>query len=197
MSLEDRIQWLFSASIQALHDAEQQLSDGILATSERLAQCLLSDGKVLVCGNGGSASLAQHFAAKMLNRFQRERPALPAMALSADTATITAIADEYSFNEVYSKQIRALGHEQDLLLTITNEGKAANIVQAIQAAHDRGMSVIALSGIDGGDAAALLHNQDIEIRVPAEDTPRVQELQLFTLHAIADLIDQQIFGTEF
>ncbi len=196
MNLADRVHWLFGESLNTLQKTEEELSTMILVASETLAQCLLSDGKVLICGNGGSANTAQQFSSKMLNRFERERPALPAIALSTDTSTITSIANDYSFNEVFSKQIRAIGHDGDILIAITSSGNSANIVQAIQAAHDRGMTVIALTGKDGGDCTRLLHNEDMELRVPALDIPRIQEAHLFLIHAICDLIDQQIFGTD-
>lgn len=196
MTLEDRISQLFTEHMETIQQSYEELPAGILTASELMAHCLLSDGKVLTCGNGGSATLAQHFASKMINRFERERPSLPVCCINSDVATMTAIAADATYNEVFSKQIRALGQERDILLAISSDGAAANMVQAIQAAHDRGMMVMALTGRDGGDCARLLHGEDIEIRVPADKLTRVQELHLFTLHAICDLIDLQIFGID-
>lgn len=196
MSHEDRIRQLFDDNIATQQQSKQELIPLLSHASEMLTQCLLSDRKVLACGNGGSANITQQFSSKMLNRFERERPALPAIALTTDSSTITSISNDYSYNEVFSKQIRAIGHEGDILLAITSSGNSANIVQAIQAAHDRGMYVIALTGHDGGDAARLLSTEDIEIRTPSESTPRTQESHLLFIHILCDLIDRQIFGTD-
>lgn len=196
MSLEDRVLELFDASIDAKLQARASLPAAIALAGEAMVQCLLSDGKILSCGNGGSAGDAQHFSSEMLNRFERERPALPAIALTTDSSTITSIANDYSYNEIFSKQIRALGHAGDILLAVTTSGNSANIVQAVQAAHDRNMKVVAMTGKDGGDVARLLHPEDIEIRVPATSTARIQEVHLLVIHSLCDLIDGQLFGTE-
>ena len=148
------------------------------------------------CGNGGSAGDAQHFSSELLNRFERERPSLPAIALTTDTSTITSIANDYSYNEIFSKQIRALGQPGDVLLAISTSGNSANIIQAIQAAHDREMIVVALTGRDGGGMASLLLPEDVEIRVPANVTARIQEVHLLAIHCLCDLIDSQLFGSE-
>ncbi len=196
MSLEDRITELFEASIEAKVDARSTLPGVIAQAGEAMVQCLLKDGKILTCGNGGSAGDAQHFSSELLNRFERERPALPSIALTTDSSTITSIANDYSYNEIFSKQIRALGQPNDALLAITTSGNSANIVQAVQAAHDRDMKVIAMTGKDGGDVARLLHPEDIEIRVPSNSTARIQEVHLLIIHSLCDLIDGQLFGTE-
>ena len=157
---------------------------------------LLNEGKILSCGNGGSAGDAQHFSSELLNRFERERPSLPAVALTTDSSTITSIANDYSYNEIFSKQIRALGQPGDVLLAISTSGNSANVIQAIQAAHDREMTVVALTGRDGGGMASLLLPEDVEIRVPAKVTARIQEVHLLTIHCLCDLIDSQLFGSE-
>lgn len=162
--------------------------------SQKIVEALINDRKVLACGNGGSAGDAQHFSSEMLNRFERERPALPAIALTTDTSTITSIANDYSYDEVFAKQLRALGHPGDILLVYTSSGNSGNIVKAVKAAHDRDMTVIALSGKDGGALANVLNEVDIEIRVPSWSTARIQEVHLLISHCLCDLIDQQLFG---
>lgn len=194
MNLVERVLQQFDASIETLSQTRDFLSVTVAVASETIVQCLLNDGKILCCGNGGSAGDAQHFAAKMLNRFERERPALPAIALSADTSTLTAIANDYSYNEIFSKQIRALGQPGDVLLAVSTSGQSGNIVQAIQAAHDRGLKVIALTGKDGGDAARILLDDDVEIRVPSENPTHIQEMHLIIIHLLCDLVDNQLFG---
>lgn len=196
MSLIQRINELYDDNISTQMKSKEELPGVIAAVSDTIVQCLLSDRKVLACGNGGSANIAQQFSTKMLNRFERERPALPAIALSTDSSTITSISNDYSYNEIFSKQIRALGHQGDILLALSSSGNSANVVQAIQAAHDRDMQVIAFTGKDGGDCARLMMSNDIEIRIPSMSTPRVQESHLFIVHAICDLIDREIFGTD-
>ena len=196
MNMHDRVTEIFDDHLVTLHRCREDLPDQIISASERMVQCLLTDRKVLACGNGGSANIAQQLSSKMLNRFERERPALPAIALSTDSATITSISNDYSYNEIFSKQIRAIGHEGDILLAITSSGNSASILQAVQAAHDRDMQVIALTGKDGGDCARLMQSEDIEIRVPSMSTPRVQEAHMTIIHTLCDLIDQQIFGME-
>lgn len=194
MSLQDRIISHFTDSIQTKQDAMATLCDVIEYASQRIVEALVNDGKVLTCGNGGSAGDAQHFSSEMLNRFERERPALPAIALSTDSSTITSIANDYSFDEVFAKQIRALGQQGDVLLVYTSSGNSRNILQAVRAAHEREMTVIALSGKDGGPLSATLSEMDIEIRVPSYSTARIQEVHLLISHCLCDLIDEQLFG---
>ncbi|MDD7805112.1 MAG: phosphoheptose isomerase, partial [Endozoicomonas sp. (ex Botrylloides leachii)] len=184
----------FSDSIDAKIRAAETLPTPIAEAAESIVQSLLSDGKILVCGNGGSASDAQHFVAELLSRYDRERPALPALSLCSDSLTISSIASDSSYNEVFSKQIRALGQESDILLTISATGNCPNIVQAIQAAHDRDLQIIALTGKDGGDMARLLHPEDIEIRAPASSLPRIQEVHMLVIHCLCDLIDEYLFS---
>ena len=146
------------------------------------------------CGNGGSAGDAQHFSSELLNRFERERPSLPAIALTTDSSTLTSIANDYSYNEVFSKQVRALGQREDILLAISTSGNSGNVVEAIHAAHDREMRVISLTGRDGGEMVHIQQAGDIEIRVPSDVTARIQEVHLLIIHCLCDLIDHQLFG---
>jgi D-sedoheptulose 7-phosphate isomerase len=170
------------------------LAAPILDAAETMLNSLLDHGKVLSCGNGGSAGDAQHFSAELLNRFEQERPGLPAIAISTDTSTITAIANDYSYEEIFSKQVLALGMANDTLLAISTSGNSKNIVRAIDAAHEREMSVIALTGNDGGKLAAKLRENDTEIRVPSNRTARIQEVHLVVIHCLCDLIDNKLFG---
>ncbi|MGH9579247.1 MAG: phosphoheptose isomerase, partial [Terriglobales bacterium] len=162
----------------------------------RMAQCLMNEGKILSCGNGGSAADAQHFAAELLNRFEMERPPLAAIALSTDTSTLTSIANDYSYNDVFSKQVRALGQSRDLLLAISTSGNSPNVIEAIHAAHDRQMGVIALTGKNGGKMAGVLGLNDVHICVPADRTARIQEVHLLCLHCMCDAIDCLLLGVE-
>lgn len=159
-----------------------------------MAQVLLAGGKILSCGNGGSAGDAQHFSSEMLNRFERERPGLPAVALSTDTSTITSIANDYEYAEIFAKQVRALGQQGDLLLAISTSGNSENVLRAIVTAHEKGMAVVALTGRDGGKLAAMLGEKDRELRVPAESTARIQEVHLLIIHCLCDFIDTRLFG---
>ena len=196
MEMQSRIRRLFQASIETKQLAIEALPPSIADASLLMVNTLLNEGKILSCGNGGSAGDAQHFSSEMLNRFERERPSLPAIALTTDSSTITSIANDYSYNEVFSKQIRALGRPGDVLLAISTSGNAANVIQAIQAAHDREMLVVSLTGRDGGGMASLLLPEDVEIRVPSNVTARIQEVHLLAIHCLCDLIDHQLFGSE-
>ncbi|MFK7160956.1 phosphoheptose isomerase [Marinospirillum sp. MEB164] len=194
MDTVERIQQHFNASIDTKVLASQALPESIAHAGSMMVESLLNDGKILSCGNGGSAGDAQHFSSELLNRFERERPSLPAMALTTDTSTLTSIANDYSYNEIFSKQIRALGQPGDVLLAISTSGNSANVIQAIQAAHEKEMRVIALTGKDGGNMAALLSPEDCEIRVPSTVTARIQEVHLLVIHCLCDLIDETLFG---
>lgn len=189
-----RIEQVFLDCIDSIQKAQQSLPTLIHHGGQIIVNCLLSEGKVISCGNGSSAGASQHFASKLLNRFERERPSLPALAIAGDIQTMTAISNDYSYNEVYSKQIRALGNPGDVLLAISTSGNSANIVQAIQSAHDRDMQVVALTGCDGGNMARILTPEDIEIRVPVQSQTRIQEIHHIIIHAMCDFIDNEIFG---
>jgi D-sedoheptulose 7-phosphate isomerase len=192
----ERIHRNFQESVLVKQQAVEQLAPAIAAAAERLSQSLLAEHKILSCGNGGSAGDAQHFSSELLNRFERERPGLPAIALTTDASTITSIANDYHFDEVFAKQIRALGQTGDILLAITTSGHSSNVIRAIEAAHDRGMTVIALTGRDGGEVANLMFDDDVELRVPASSTARIQEVHLLIIHCLCDLIDVQLFGQQ-
>ncbi|WP_431521284.1 phosphoheptose isomerase [Alloalcanivorax xenomutans] len=192
----DRIRQLFAESLETKAKAGEVLPEVIAMAGQVMVECLLNGGKILSCGNGGSAGDAQHFSSELLNRFEMERPALPAVALTTDSSTLTSIANDYSYNEIFSKQVRALGNGGDVLLAISTSGNSANVIQAIQAAHDREMTVVALTGRDGGGMASLLLPEDVEIRVPSKITARIQEVHLLVIHCLCDLIDSQLFGSE-
>src|SRR3989344_3528392 len=174
--LIERIKYHFDQSVQTKVMALEVLSEPIAQASQLLVECLLDNHKILTCGNGGSAGDAQHFSGEMLNRFECERPSLPAIALSTDTSTITAIANDYSYEEIFSKQIKALGQPGDVLLAFTTSGNSKNILQAVEVAHARDLKVIALTGKEGGQLGFMLNHQDVEIRVPSDSTARIQEV---------------------
>src|SRR5262245_3178499 len=189
--MEERVRRHFQDSIAAKQGAIE-LAPTIAAAAAMMTRCLLEDGKILSCGNGGSAADAQHFSSELLNRFELERPGLPAMALTTDASTVTSIANDYAFVEIFAKQVRALGQPTDVLLAISTSGNSENVVRAIRAAHERGLRVVALTGRDGGVIAGVLEDGDIEIRVPAERTCRVQEVHLLIIHCLCDLIDAEL-----
>jgi D-sedoheptulose 7-phosphate isomerase len=194
MSVTDSIRGHFEESMAVKQASLAVLVSPIADAAELLATTLRKDGKILSCGNGGSAGDAQHFAAELLNRFEMERPGLAAMALSTDTSTLTSIANDYAYEQVFSKQLGALGRTGDVLLAISTSGNSANVVAAAQAAHARDMRVVALTGRDGGRLAKVLRGGDIEIRVPAQRTARIQEVHLVVIHCLCDAIDQALFG---
>jgi len=189
-----RIREIFTESIQTKIDAADALPESIALATDILVDALVNGKKVLCCGNGGSAGDAMHFASEMVNRFERERPSLPAMALTADMNTITAIANDYDFNQIYTKQIKALGQPGDILLAISTTGDSPNITEAVKAALSRDMLIIGLTGRDGGEMAGLLSANDVEIRVPSPTTSRIQEVHLLIIHTLCDLIDNRLFG---
>jgi D-sedoheptulose 7-phosphate isomerase len=194
MTLADRIQQQFHDSAQTKLAALSIMAAPIEAAARRMVQCLLADGKVMACGNGGSAADSQHFAAELLNRFEQERPPLAAIALTTDTSTLTSIANDYRYEDVFAKQIQALGRPGDVLLAISTSGNSPNVIEAIHAAHDRNVTVVALTGKKGGKIAALLGPDDIHLCVPAERTARIQEVHLLTIHCLCDGIDALILG---
>jgi D-sedoheptulose 7-phosphate isomerase len=194
--MQDRIKQHFRDSAELKLKAMDLLAPAIAEAAALISRQLLAERKVLSCGNGGSAGDAQHFSSEMLNRFERERPGLPAMALTTDTSTLTSIANDYRYEEVFAKQLRALGQQGDVLLAISTSGNSANVALAIDAAHERGMHVVALTGKEGGAMAQQLEGGDVEIRVPSSSTARTQEVHLLVIHCLCDLIDRQLFGEE-
>jgi D-sedoheptulose 7-phosphate isomerase len=194
MDAETRVKAHFSESIEVKEAAAAILPERIAAAGQLMGRALQSDGKILSCGNGGSAGDAQHFSSELLNRFERERPGLPGIALTTDSSTLTSIANDYSYEDIFAKQVRALGREGDVLLAISTSGNSENVNRAITAAHERNMLVVALSGKDGGPMANLLDPNDVEIRVPAHRTARIQEVHLVVIHCLCDIIDEHLFG---
>ncbi|MEJ2299770.1 MAG: phosphoheptose isomerase [Woeseiaceae bacterium] len=189
-----RVRDHFAESIATKQTSADALAESIVAAGRLMSDALLADGKILSCGNGGSAADAQHFSSELLNRFEMERPGLPAMALTTDASTVTSISNDYSYEEIFSKQVRALGKPRDVLLGISTSGNSENVIRAIGAAHERGMKIVALSGRDGGRMAELFAEGDVEIRVPATRTARIQEVHLVVIHCLCDLIDHTLLG---
>ena len=196
MDLITRISENFSESAHLKLQAMDALAGPIAAAAERMVLCLKSDRKIMSCGNGGSAADSQHFAAEMVNRFEMERPPLAAIALTTDTSILTSITNDYDFEQVFSKQVRALGQGGDLLLAISTSGNSRNVVAAMHAAHECQMDVVALTGRNGGKMAEALRPPDIHICVPAQSTARIQEVHLLTLHCLCDAIDCLLLGVE-
>ncbi len=193
MSQEDRVRALIDASIEVKRRTREVLPGLVTLAAHRLTDALRNGHKILACGNGGSAGDAQHFASELLNRFERERPGLPALALTTDSSTLTSIANDYRYEEVFARQVRALGQPGDWLLAITTSGDSPNVGRAVRAAHERGMSVVALTGRSGGEIAGLVGGQDIELRVPARSTARIQETHILLVHCLCDLIERALF----
>ena len=186
----------FKESIQLKIQICEQLAPKIVEAADIIVDGLLDEKKILSCGNGGSAADAQHFSAEMLNRFEMERPGLPAFALTTDSSALTSIANDSQFADIFSRQIRALGNPGDILLAISTSGESHNIIHAIDAAHDKEINVIALTGREGGQIADLMQGVDVEIRVSSWSTARIQEVHIMIIHAICDLIDQKLLGYE-
>ena len=184
----------FAESVSAKQAAVDVLAPAIARAGELMTRSLLDEGRIFCCGNGGSAADSQHFAAELINRFEMERPGLPAIALTTDSSTLTSIANDYAFDDVFAKQVTALGQKDDVLLAISTSGNSENVVRAISAAHERGVSVVALTGRDGGRMAAMMSEEDVEIRVPADRTARIQEVHIVVIHCLCDLIDRTILG---
>lgn len=194
MSIQNRINQTFSDSIATKQDALFSLAELIELASHRLVTALLNDKKILTCGNGSSAVCALLFSSAMLNQFERVRPSLPSIALTADPITLTAIASDYHFDDIFAKQLRALGQNGDVLIIYTDGSHAANIAKAITTAHDQGISIIALTGKDGGMMASILNETDMEIRVPSNSSVRIREVHMLITHCLCDLIDHHLFG---
>ena len=189
----NRVKNSFKESIQTKIDAGEVLPESILKAGDMMVNCLLNGHKILTCGNGGSAGDAQHFSSELLNRFEMERPSLPAIALTTDSSTLTSIANDYHYDEIFSKQIRALGQPGDILLAISTSGQSPNIIKAMEAALRQEMTIVALTGKDGGAMAGLINENDVEIRVPSNRTARIQEIHLLAIHCLCDHIDQTLF----
>jgi len=192
----DRIRRHFTESANLKLGCVETLAPQIVRAAEAMTQCLLADGKILACGNGGSAADAQHFSAEMLGRFERERMGLPAIALTTDTSTLTAIGNDYDYSEVFSKQVAALGREGDVLLAITTSGNSGNVLAAARIAQERGMRIVALTGKGGGRLGELCGPDDIHICVPHATTTRIQETHILAIHCLCDAIDCTLLGEE-
>ena len=186
----------FAESAQTKLAAVDSLAAPIARATELMVECLLAGGKILACGNGGSAADSQHFAAELLNRFERERPGLAALALTTDTSTLTSIANDYDYRQVFSKQVLALGNPRDVLLAISTSGNSPNVLEAVRAAHERDMRVVALTGRGGGEIGKALAPGDVQVCVPHTVTARIQEVHLLALHCLCDGIDCMLLGTE-
>ena len=191
-----RIGRQFTDSAQIKLKAVDVLAAPIAKATDLMVRCLLANGKILACGNGGSAADSQHFAAELLNRFERERPGLAAIALTTDTSTLTSIANDYDYEQVFSKQVAAIGRPNDVLLAISTSGNSKNVISAIRSAHEREMTVVALTGRGGGEIANALASEDVQICVPHSQTARIQEVHLLALHCLCDGIDFLLLGAE-
>ena len=189
MNLEQRIREQFLSGVPIREQAAVLLPKPIERAVHAMVDCIRRRGKILACGNGGSAGDCQHFAAEMVGRFEAERPGMPAIALTTDSSILTAVGNDYAYDQVFVRQVQALGSEGDILLAISTSGNSANVIEAIQTAHLIGMRVIALTGRDGGKMAKLLKESDIELRVPADRTTRIQEIHLVIIHSLCDGID--------
>ncbi|MDT0584297.1 MULTISPECIES: phosphoheptose isomerase [Alteromonadaceae] len=189
----ENIKKSFTESIQTKIAAAEELPVPIEKAATMMVQALIRGNKILSCGNGGSAGDAQHFSSELLNRYERDRPSLPAMALTTDSSTITSIANDYSYDEVFSKQIKALGQPGDILLAISTSGNSRNVINAMEAALARDMTIVALTGKDGGEMAGFLSENDVEIRVPSSRTARIQEVHLLVIHNLCESIDNALF----
>ncbi|MEJ1958697.1 MAG: phosphoheptose isomerase [Nitrosomonadales bacterium] len=196
MDLTTRIRNHFDDSMQTKLQARDALAQPIADAAHALVICLMNDGKILACGNGGSAADAQHFAAELINRFEIERPALAAIALTTDSSVLTSIANDYDYSQIFSRQVRGLGMADDILIAISTSGNSLNVVEAIHAAHERDMRVIAITGREGGTMGEMLEENDFHLCVHAENTARIQEVHLLILHCLCDAIDHLLLGGE-
>ena len=192
ITLNQRVAAHFEESIKAKQLAKEVLTDASAQAAQLMFEALANDGKILACGNGGSAADAQHFAAEMTGRFEKERMELAAVALTTDTSALTAIGKDYGFDHIFSKQVRALGRTGDVLIGISTSGNSSNVIEAIKAAHDCGMKVVAFTGRDGGKIAAMLKDSDVLLNVPYQRTARIQEVHILLIHAICDCIDTML-----
>ena len=192
----ERIRGHFTDSATLKQQAAETMANGIARAGSILTDCLFGDGKILACGNGGSAADAQHFAAELVGRFERERPELPAIALTTDTSLLTAVANDYSFEHVFAKQVRALGAKGDVLLAISTSGNSPNVVAAVAAAHEREMRIVALTGKGGGTIGEMLAPEDVHLCVPHARTMRIQEVHILTIHCLCDVVDATLLGDD-
>ncbi len=190
----EKIKNNFTESIQTKIAAADVLPEKIAKAGELIVKALLTGGKILSCGNAGSAGDAQRFSSNMLNHYERARPSLPAIALTTDTATITAISDDSDYSQIFSKQVKALGQPGDILLAFSTDGNSKNIIVAMKTALAKDMFIITCTGNDGGEMAGLIGENDVEIRVPSNSAARIQEVHLVVIHSLCDLIDNQLFG---
>lgn len=189
-----RVAQIFEESLEVISNAANQITTQIEDASDLMIRSLMGGGKILVCGNGGSAADAQHFSSEMLNRFEQERPPLPAIALTTDASTLTSIANDYSYDDIFAKQIKAFGQPKDVLLVITTSGNSINLSRAVEAAHEKEMSCVALNGKTGGPLSKLFTSGDVNIVVPATSTARIQEVHGIVIHCFCDLIDRHLLG---
>jgi D-sedoheptulose 7-phosphate isomerase len=194
MDINKRIIKHFKDSADLKLRVKDALAQPIANGAQIFFDCVTNDGKIMCCGNGGSAADAQHFAAELLNRFEKERPGLACIALTTDSSVLTSIANDYEYNQIFSKQVRALGLPGDSLLAISTSGNSPNVVAAIHAAHERSMRVVALTGRDGGEMARALRPDDVLICVDTQSTARIQEVHLVALHCLCDVIDYHLLG---
>lgn len=193
-ALISRVAGNFEQHLDTVQSHIDVLAPVIAEGANRMIQALLADRKILACGNGGSAADSQHFSSELLNRFEQERPGLPAVALTTDSSTLTSIANDYNYNDIFAKQVRALGKPGDVLLAISTSGNSRNVVRAVEAARERDMVVVALNGRDGGEIATALGENDVNICVHGPSTARIQELHIIAIHCLCDLIDHQLLG---
>jgi D-sedoheptulose 7-phosphate isomerase len=196
MDLIAHVSQHFEESARVKRDAAEPLAAPLARAIEIMTQALLDDGKILACGNGGSAADAQHFAAELVGRFEKERQELAAIALTTDTSILTAIGNDYAFNQIFARQVRALGRAGDVLLAISTSGNSGNVIEAIHAAHEHDLSVIAFTGHDGGQIGKMLRKTDIHLCVPANRTARIQEVHLLMIHCLCDGIDSLLMGVD-
>lgn len=192
--LESRVRDSFTQHIDTIQRVAGDLTPLITRAAGTMLTALLADRKILACGNGGSAADAQHFSSELLNRFELERPGLPAVALTTDSSTLTSIANDYQYEEIFSKQVRALGQPGDILLAISTSGNSPNVIRAIEAAHERDMVVVSMNGRDGGEISRILNEDDVDLRVQGASTARIQETHIIIIHCLCDLIDHQLLG---
>ena len=196
MDLIARVARHFEDSAQTKLNAVEAMAAPVAGAIETLTACLINGGKILACGNGGSAADAQHFAAELVGRFEIERQELAAIALTTDTSILTAVGNDYSFNQIFARQVRALGHAGDVLLAISTSGNSGNVIEAIRSAHEAAMPVVALTGRGGGQVGEMLRDDDIHLCVPADRTARIQETHLLVIHCLCDGIDALLLGVE-